>query len=204
MKTYQKFAAGLLLLATTLGFGCGKQDNINLPKLMPKSEYSNYFENKGFIEEKFTAEKTASYLNAVGQVDSNGDLYVIFKKDGMRIHLKNLGNGKYKLIESTKTSELPSIHYSEINMGDMNGDGLDDLLVAGPTTSRIHEINYIGNNGNGDYTDQGVIAKIKKLPNTEGLSLFVKDHDGDGAPDLLIYSNRKTIFIQNNLSAKNK
>ena len=64
---------------------------------------------------------------------TSGAVYVLFgKNNSATIDVTNLGDSGYKIYNSTTSSRLGT---SVSQIGDLNGDGLGDLLISGPTTN---------------------------------------------------------------------
>jgi hypothetical protein len=89
---------------------------------------------------------------------------------------KNTGNG---FTEDTTVS-LPGVSYGSVAWADYNGDGKQDLLLTGPTSSGYISKLY-KNTGNG-FTEDTTVS----LPGVSDGSVTWADYNGDGKQDFLL------------------
>ena len=119
---------------------------------------------------------------------TSGAVYVVFgKTDATTVDVSNLGTNGYKIYNSTTTSRLGT---SVSEIGDINGDGLSDLLISGNTTNGRAYVVY----GKTTTTD----IDLANLTASQGFSLTgpsdvligkwvsAGDIDGDGIDDIMV------------------
>ncbi len=118
---------------------------------------------------------------AAADVDGDGlvDLYFCHKQAGNRLY-RNRGGGRFEDI--TAAAGVDCLKQTSVGavFGDLNGDGLPDLLVSafgGPNACLINE-------GRGRFRD--ATAEVGITGKSGGTSMALSDIDGDG--DLDVYS----------------
>jgi hypothetical protein len=138
-------------------------------------------------------------LTAVATGDFNGDGYqdvVALSSNGAPVNpttsvIELLGNGDGTL-QSAQTIYSVTGKLTYLKSADLNGDGISDLVVAGPGYSTA--ITIMLNTGSGTFTPQNV-----SVPNGSILgSIAVGDVNGDGRPDLIVSASSATYLLLNN------
>ncbi len=103
-----------------------------------------------------------------------------------------LGNGD-GTFEAAQIYEAGRLGATSVAMGDVNGDGKPDLVVANPYFDNTYTSGAVSVLlGNGDGTFQG--AQSYKSGGYRAVSIVVADVNGDGRPDLLVANERTTAF----------
>jgi hypothetical protein len=126
--------------------------------------------------------------------DVNGDGFIDFYTN--KVLMLNDGKGQFKLASSKMPEEARSFTYvMSSGMGDLDGDGIDDLVVA-----------YAEGYGRYVFLSDGKGiegARVIRLPegpyglaNTKSNYLSVGDLTGDGRPDILIACTRADPYYQ--------
>ncbi len=138
-----------------------------------------------------------SYSVAVGDLRGDGilDLAVASRyndEEGASLHNAVdvlLGNGD-GTFQSPVSYLLPGAGYDSVAIGDMNGDGIPDLVVVEGCQHLSDRSGCTGTGkvsvllGNGDGTFQTPVEYGSG--GFEGSSVAIKDANGDGRPDLLV------------------
>jgi hypothetical protein len=90
---------------------------------------------------------------------------------------------------AAQTMYKTEIQPNDLAVGDLTGDGLPDIVVAGGLT----RLNVFSNTGKGTFTP------LRDVPLSEPLAVTVADLDGDGQPDVAapMVSNAIDIFLDN-------
>ena len=126
--------------------------------------------------------------------DVNGDGHIDFYTN--KVLMLNDGKGQFKLASAKMPEEARSFSYvMSSGMGDLDGDGIDDLVVA-----------YAEGYGRFAFLSDGKGiegARVIRLPegpyglaNTKSNYLSVGDLTGDGRPDILIACTRADPYYQ--------
>ena len=126
---------------------------------------------------------------------TSGAVYVLFgKNNSATIDVTNLGDSGYKIYNSTTSSRLGT---SVSQIGDLNGDGLGDLLISGPTTNGRAYVVY----GKTTTTD----IDLANLTASQGFTLTgpsdvligkwvsAGDIDGDGIDDIMVSNSSNSL-----------
>jgi len=102
-----------------------------------------------------------------------------------------LGNGDGTFTE-TKTSPIYNgFLWSEVAVGDFDGDGIPDLAVSTPNASQPVPISILS--GNGDGTFRGAV----NFPagSTSGVALIAGEFNGDGRTDLAVTTESGQVAV---------
>ena len=126
---------------------------------------------------------------------TSGAVYVLFgKNNSATIDVSNLGDSGYKIYNSATTSRLGT---SVSQIGDLNGDGLADLLISGATTNGRAYVVY----GKTTTTD----IDLANLTAEQGFSMTgpsdvligkwvsAGDIDGDGIDDIMVSNSSSSL-----------
>jgi hypothetical protein len=113
---------------------------------------------------------------------------------------KNLGGFKFQKVEIG----LPHLNYVRLAVGDINQDGLMDIVFIGSTKQTLTSSDYSAdvhvfiNNGGLNFDERFIIDNVGAFINT----LQLGDMDNDGFSDILLYGtggyNRKLKIFKNN------
>ena len=177
------------------------------------SLYSNQLEETGqvsFVDEGVAAgvglQEHDSNGVCYGDIDNDGDQDLYVLGAGFPNHLfQNNGNGTFTDITSTAgVSGASNYYYAACSMGDVNGDGLLDIVVGTtyhpwthrrpvfvPAVDPGTEPDYLFvNTGNNVFTDASVSSGIRNLINapegkTVTWAIAMVDIDQDGDLDIM-------------------
>ena len=109
-------------------------------------------------------------------MDNDSDLDIVKSEAGFVEIFRNNGNGVFDLLDPTYSGAA-----YHVGVGDLNGDGLLDLVISDDGTDR-----YIINDGN--LLDGSPDTSLVFPGSTDGFgsNSYVTDLDGDGWPEVLI------------------
>ncbi len=189
----------------------------------PNSLYSNQLKETGHLN--FIDVALAAGVDATGQDgtgvcfgdidnDDDPDLLVLGNSEPHRF-FENLGNGTFHDITSTSGLGTVSRGASSCSMGDINGDGLLDIVVANtfdmsvqfaifaePFAFNQHDVLY-RNNGNRTFTDISASSGLLNLagfpPENAGAAgitwaIAMVDYDLDGDIDIISAEDQAAIL----------
>jgi hypothetical protein len=180
------------------------------------SLYSNQLSQTGqttFVDAAVPAGVGAASQDSTGvctgDIDNDGypDLYVLGNNEPNRL-FRNMGNGAFADITGSSGTGAGNRSHSSCAMGDANGDGLLDIVVANTYDNHSHQLPYYGqpfvhnehnqlfvNTGNDVFVDASAdsgLANLAGLPpelaGAAGISWAVAmvDYDLDGNTDIVI------------------
>jgi hypothetical protein len=166
--------------------GDGKQDFLLTGSTSSGGNISKLYKStgNGFTEDTTVSLPVVRY-SSVAWADYNGDGKQDFLLTGYTASgsgnisklYKNTGNG---FTEDTTVS-LPGVFYSSVAWADYNGDGKQDFLLTGSTSSGGYISKLYKNTGNG-FTEDTTVS----LPGVYGGSVTWADYNGDGKQDFLL------------------
>jgi len=138
------------------------------------------------------ASSDLAYSTAMGDVDGDGDLDIVFGHFGQNRLYLNDGSGTFTDVTAARMP--PDPHVSEdVAMGDVDGDGDLDLVVAHrhPSGSGAQNALYL-NDGSGTFVD----ATAARMPpkSVYSFAVAMTDVDGDGDLDLVFANGTVTGF----------
>ena len=118
-----------------------------------------------------------------GDTDNDGDLdLVVMGYDGNDGNVKvfvNNGNDTF----TDAFAGLPDVYMGDLNLGDVNGDGLIDIAITGlETTNSVDLSKVYVNNGGNNFTE---LTSVSLPPINYGKIKFV-DYDADGDLDITL------------------
>jgi len=142
--------------------------------------YTNNDGAGSFIDSGQALGASFSTFVALGDVDGDGDLDMVvanldaqvYNDEANRVYKNNDGAGSF--IDSGQA--LGTNYSQSIALGDMDGDGDPDMVVANRNSNRV----YI-NDGAGNFIDSGQL-----LGASISTSIALGDVDGDGDLDIVI------------------
>ncbi len=119
---------------------------------------------------------------AWGDYDGDGDLDIVVNGQapaGRRLHIfRNNGNGTFNATPLDVTAGVGGFSDGDVAFGDMNGDGLLDVVALGfdGTNSQLR---YYRNNGNNTFTAFNLPAAANQGFRNGGIAVGDSDNDGD-------------------------
>ena len=127
-----------------------------------------------------------------GDLDNDGDTDVILKEEGAGYStLLNDGAGLFS--EDWSLADTSAV-FGDIRLGDLDGDGDLDAVVANGDRTGAMPTRVILNDGAGRFTDTG-----QELSETFFSRLVLDDADGDGSLDVFLFhfQSENEIWINN-------
>lgn len=159
-----------------------------------------------FATQEARDEMDAVFFDADG--DGDMDLYVACSayqenaEAGNVLYLNN-GKGQFRI---SKQVEMPSGSYSSISVGDVDGDGDQDLFIGGyidgPTFPKSTTSKFLINDGNGQFVDRTADMANGLLSDQIVTDGMLTDLDADGDDDLLIVGHWMPVTICTNTAAE--
>jgi hypothetical protein len=151
----------------------------------------------GFAFENVAADagieiSAVAYGASWGDFDNDGypDLFVAsYSPSTPHLLFRNLGNGTFEDV-TVEAGVGDDVMTSSGIWGDVNGDGLLDLLTAQYGTDRL----YL-NNGDGTFTERAEVWGIDENVNDKSAAFF--DMDGDSDLDLLLIGGAGNFVYEN-------
>lgn len=138
-------------------------------------------------------------IPATGDLDGDGDLDLLIankidpdnRKSSLVYHYENRGSPTNPEFHLAGTLDLPNAYHYAPALADLNGDGLDDLLL-GNWKGRIA---YYRNTGSGFELENEAIAELERGSNAVP---ELADIDGDGDLDLIVGNSAGSIQLFRN------
>ncbi len=119
-------------------------------------------------------------LDVDGDIDFYSGNYPNASQD---LYFLNDGTGNFTNVTATH-APTDGDYTVDVTAGDMNGDGLLDIVLANWSPNRIYYNNIDGNgSGNGDYRYTGSSQSLGSATSSEN-GMEVADFDGDGRLDI--------------------
>ncbi len=136
------------------------------------------------------------YSFSLGDVDGDGkpDLAVAGYYDNIVSILRNTSTtGTVSF--TAKVDFATESHPYSVSIGDLDGDGKPDLVVANASSTTVSVFKNIGTSGTISFA-----AKVNYTTGTDPRSISIGDMDGDGKPDIAVANNSSsTVSVCRNL-----
>jgi PKD repeat protein len=127
------------------------------------------------------------YFSSVawGDYDNDGDLDFIEcgkaninnKQQPATLLYKNKGNDQFKLV----SAHFTGFYFSDIKWGDLNNDGLLDLVISGATEAELAGTEIYKNMGNGQFKPDFYVNNVNWV---KYATIALADYDNDGDLDI--------------------
>ncbi|WP_421774309.1 FG-GAP repeat domain-containing protein [Gracilimonas sp.] len=142
-------------------------------------------------------------IPATGDLDGDGDMDLLLankidpanQKTSLIYRYENRGTTKSPEFHLTGTLDLPTAYHYAPVLADLNGDGLDDLLLG----NWKGNIGLFINTGNGFKQEKETVAELERGSNAVPT---LADIDGDGDLDLLVGESGGGLQLFRNIGSK--
>ena len=131
--------------------------------------------------------------------DSITDILVQRKSDGNIYTILVSSDGTSSSLNKVANALLPN-EWDILNQGDLNGDGIDDMLVQRKSDGNLYTLLM-----NSDGTSASLNKIVSGIPSSEWTILDASDYNGDGIVDVLVQrksdGNIYTVLLNSDASA---
>ena len=140
--------------------------------------FMNKYGNGTFLEEDATIVISGDYVNlCVGDMDGDGLIDLILSQSYvLELFLNSNGKGRELFDKGNAVTLIPGLHIYSIEAGDLNGDGLIDLVLG----TDYKSIFMILNKGGGNFTE------AIELPAAGGSGIVIADVNNDSSADIVV------------------